>query len=633
MTIYSFKEKGWVFVSDKTQLMKLTINKILITIIFLGLSLNSNSSSIFEDLKIDNGQNAMQNVLNRNKKSLNGKWNVLVDPMNIGIKKHWGVLKLPKDKSTLYELRFEGGMMLNVPGDWNSQRPQFEYYEGAMWYKKDFYIKKQKDKRTFIHFGAVCMHSIVYLNGKEIGKHSGGWSPFQYEITDKIKEGKNYVIVRVDNVRSINTIPCMNFDWWNYGGITRDVDIITTPKTFIQDYWIRLKKGDKSKILVDILLNGKDKANQEIKLSIPDAKIHKKLKTNQKGIATLAITAKHLKLWETKEPFLYNIELSSKLDKINDKIGFRDFQVKGSNIYLNDKSIFLRGINIHEEIAMYKRRSVNKEDAEYLTNQAKDLHCNFIRLSHYPQNEYMIRLCEEKGFMMWEEIPLWQGINFSNPSVCKLARNMMKEMICRDKNRCGIVMWSIANETFASNQARCKYLIQTAKAVKSWDNTRALTSALNGIHLKKTENGYENQLIDPLKEYLDIVSLNKYMGWYNKWPCPPEDLKWVISNDKPIIFSEFGAGAVYGIQGDTTDINKWTEGYQAQTYKNDIKSFETIPNYRGSNPWILFDFRSPRRANAQYQQGWNRKGLISPNGDRKEAWYIMRKYYKNKENF
>ncbi len=572
-------------------------------------------------------QFAMQNVLGRNRQSLNGKWAVLTDIMDMGVQKRWGNPVENSDLLQLNELQYEGGATLSVPGDWNSQEPEFFYYEAPIWYQRSFYHTKGREgERHFLHFAAVANHAMVYLNGVKLGEHHGGFTPFQFEVTDLLKSGKNGVVVRVDNRRGVNTIPALTFDWWNYGGITRDVDLITTPQTYIKEYWVRLKKGTLDRIIVDVELDGANCKGEYITLNIAGTEVEKRLKTDAKGHASVELKA-DLELWSPQHPKLYDVTLATSTDKVEDRIGFRSFTVKGADILLNGEPIFLRGINIHEEIARDRRRSIDLNDAQYLCNEAQALGCNFIRLSHYPHNEYMVRLCEERGMIMWEEIPVWQSINFADTTVCNHITQMMQEMIHRDKNRCGIAIWSISNETHPVAKNRNEFLIALANKCREWDDTRAVSSAIDKIFYPKNDSS-RLVLQDPLAQHLDIIGINKYMGWYQKWLDKPENTQWETIAEKPVIISEFGAEAIYANYGDGENLNSWSEDYMSQAYKDNLRSFDQIPNLRGTAPWILFDFRSPRRAHAMYQQGWNRKGLISPEGKRKRAWYIMREYYK-----
>lgn len=574
-------------------------------------------------------QFAMQNVLGRDKESLNGKWAVLTDIMDMGVQKKWGNPVENTDLLKLNELQYEGGATLTVPGDWNSQDPELFYYESPMWYYRTFYHDAKSDKREFLHFGAVANHAIVYLNGEELGEHRGGFTPFQFEVTGKLKSGKNGVVVRVDNRRSTTTVPALAFDWWNYGGITRDVDIVSTPTTYIKDYWVRLKKGTLDRLLIDVELDGDKRAYVPVTITIQGADITKRAKSDAGGRVSLEFKA-DLDLWSPESPTMYDVVIESDMDSIEDRIGFRSFEVKGADILLNGEPIFLRGINIHEEIARDRRRSVDYHDAEFLSEEALALGCNFVRLSHYPHNEYMVRLCEQKGIIMWEEIPVWQSIDFTDESVQENITNMLQEMIHRDKNRCGISIWSVANETHPTSANRTEFLTELISKCREWDDTRAISSAIDKIFYDP-EDSSKLVLKDPLAEHLDIIGINKYMGWYQKWLDKPENTTWETIADKPVIISEFGGEAIYAKYGDGDNLNSWSEDYMSMVYRDNLTSFENIPNLRGTSPWILFDFRSPRRAHAMYQQGWNRKGLISPEGNRKQAWYIMREYYEGKK--
>ncbi|MGY0034711.1 sugar-binding domain-containing protein [Pedobacter sp. NJ-S-72] len=174
--------------------------------------------------------------------SLNGSWKVLVDPVNIGGWKKFWIEPKPQKKTDFFEYSFNGAPELNVPGDFNSQMRELSFYEGSVWYKKQFNVSKKKDARLFLYFAAVNYFSDVYLNGEKLGSHEGGFTPFQFEITDKVKEKDNSLIVKVDNSRLENGIPGRGYDWLNYGGITRDVNIIETHSTYIDDYFIQLKK-------------------------------------------------------------------------------------------------------------------------------------------------------------------------------------------------------------------------------------------------------------------------------------------------------------------------------------------------------------------------------------------------------
>lgn len=570
-------------------------------------------------------QDLLAHVEGRNYSSLNGKWEIIVDPFNRG-ELNWGnpfwKEKPPTGKTGFYEYGFEASNTLNVPGDWNSQRPELNFYEGTVWYRKQFIYAKKPGKKSFLYFGGVNYRSHVYLNDHEIGQHEGGFTPFQFDITDQLKEGWNSLYVSVNNRRSEENIPAMNFDWWNYGGIMRDVYLVETPAEYILDYFIQLAKGNDGRIQGWVQLSDK-KRGQAVKLQIPEMKLNVNLVTDDSGRAILDIPASPV-LWSPEKPKLYAVKFSTTEDNIDENIGFRTIAVSGTEIILNGKPVFLRGINFHEENPQRGGRAYSEADAMVLLNWAKELGCNFVRLTHYPQNEHMVRMAEKMGILLWEEIPLWQGIQFTNPLVLEKAKDMLRTMITRDKNRCGIILWSMSNET-AHGKYRDSVITSLASLARQMDPTRLITSAL--MYVDYADNTIT--ISDPICKVLDVIGVNEYLGWYKPWPAKPEEMKWESAFNKPLIMSEFGAEALFGQHGSADTAGLWNEEFQEQVYKDQITMLKKIPFLRGICPWILTDFRSPNRLHPVYQQGWNRKGLISEKGDRKKAWYVVKDYYGN----
>jgi beta-glucuronidase len=567
-------------------------------------------------------QSLLSNIEGRNFTSLDGKWEVIVDPFDAGNGSWKPIWKdqHPEGKTDFYEYQFNTALTLNVPGDWNSQKPELLYYEGTIWYKKTFQYQKKEGKRIFIYFGGVNYTCEVFLNNKRIGGHEGGFTPFQFEVTDKMNAGINEVILRVNSQRTPQGIPALNFDWWNYGGITRDVYLAETPTTYISDYFIQLSKEDPSKIAGYIQLAGVP-GTKNISVRIPELSINFRSHSNDQGRAGVMITAKP-DLWSPEHPKLYDVTISTDEDSIHEAIGFRSIQVKGTNILLNGSSVFLRGINIHEEIPERAGRAYSESDARLLLGWAKELGCNFVRLTHYPHNEHMVRLADKMGILLWEEIPLWQGIQFSNPIILDKANILLDEMIARDKNRCSIILWSLSNETSPS-QSRNETLSAMAAHARTLDPTRLITSAFNHVKYE----GNRVTIDDSLSKVFDVIAVNEYIGWYSPWPAKPEEMQWNSQFDKPLIMSEFGAEALFGNHGPADTASNWSEEYQEQVFLDQLTMLKKIPFLRGMTPWILADFRSPSRMHPVYQQGWNRKGLLSDKGLRKKAWYILYNYY------
>lgn len=571
-------------------------------------------------------QKAMVNVQSRNLTSLNGDWNVIIDPTGVGDWKQVWQEKKPQKKTDFVEYSFDGGSVLKVPGDFNSQMCELTYYEGTVWYKKAFNYKVSEGKRVFLYFGAVNYLADVYLNAKKIGSHEGGFTPFQFEITDNINDGNNTVIVKADNHRLGNGLPSTGYDWFNYGGITRDVDLVETNSTFIDDYFIQLKKGSLKTVLGWVHLNGVQTA-QNLKVKIPELNLVYKTRTDGNGLAKVEFTSA-FKLWSPENPKLYKVIIETETDTVVDEIGFRSIEVQGSKVLLNGKQIFLKGVNIHEENPYKGARAYSMDDAKLLLNSAKELGCNLVRLAHYPHSENMVREAEKMGIMVWSEIPVYQHIEFSDSAVPKKMETMLKEMVRRDKNRCGVIVWNLSNETYPGTPNRTNALVELTQKCRALDSTRLITHVMNTQSYKN--NSFS--VWDTLYKYSDLICLNEYIGWYVPWQGKPSEVKWqFVYPDKPVFISEFGGEALYGNKkGPTDEAASWSEEYQEQIYKDQIEMFGTIPNLCGVCPWLLFDYRSLIRMNQIYQKGYNRKGLLSEKGEKKKAWYIINEYFKRK---
>lgn len=580
------------------------------------------------------------NVYGRETLSLNGCWNAFVDQQDMGYYDYrmkptpWGFFLDAKarNKSDLVEYSFDDSPVLNVPGDWNTQDDKLFWYEGTVWYRRRFHYTPRQDRRTLLYFGAVNYESRVWVNGKEAGHHLGGFTPFCFDISDVVKDGDNTVIVMVNNKRHKEAIPTQIFDWWNYGGITRDVLIVSEPKEYVADYVVQLEKGakendlkgkyGKSRRIISFVKLNTPSAGKHVGVSIPELGISKTLTTDNNGEARLSFTARNVGLWSPESPKLYDVRISLDGEEINDRIGFRTIETQGKKILLNGKPIFLRGVCVHEETAYANRRCTNAADADTLLAWAKDLGCNFLRLAHYPHNEHAIREAEKSGFLVWEELPCYWTIDWTNPETYSNALCQLTEMIHRDHNRANIIIWSMANETPHSEE-RDQFLSSLAKYARTQDSTRLISMAMEVTSAKE----YVNKLSDNLVPYVDVISFNQYVGWYRDVNDAPK-MKWVIPYDKPVIISEFGGGAVAGRHGEKEQ--RWTEEFQAELYRQNLTMLDNIDGLAGTTPWVLKDFRSPRRPEPVIQNYFNRKGLVSDQGKRKQAFYVLKEWYKGK---
>lgn len=572
------------------------------------------------------------NINNRDITSLEGSWKTIVDPFENGyydyrllpLKSGYFSDKSYSDKTRLQEYNFETDKTLYVPGDWNTQRPELYYYEGTVWYRKRFVVETlQKDKRYFLYFGAINYEAKVYLNGTLIGEHVGGFTPFNIEITDKLQTKENSLVVKVDNKRKPEAVPTLNADWWNYGGITRQVSLVAVPRTFIRDYMIQLDKANNKFIKCWVQLDNA-KAGEKVTVKIPELSIEKTFVANQDGLAKVDIPVKKLSLWSPQNPKLYDIQILSAEDKTKDQIGFRTIETRGTDILLNGEKVFCRGISIHEEAAFDSGRAYSEEQALTLLNWAKDLGCNFVRLAHYPHNEFMVRTAERLGLMVWSEIPVYWTIHWENPQTYANAETQLTDMITRDKNRANVIIWSIANETPVGD-ARLAFLTKLANKTRQLDNTRLVAAAMEKEEIRKNEMTVH----DPLGNVLDLISFNQYVGWYDGTWEKCDQVNWSFDIKKPVFISELGGGAKFGLHGPDTEM--FTEEYQKKLYERSIEMLKRIDGLAGITPWILKDFRSPRRQLPEIQDDFNRKGLISEKGQRKQAFYVLKNWYQDIE--
>lgn len=566
-------------------------------------------------------------VDHRQSVSLNGDWHTIIDPYSVGLytfhrenRKDGYFLnqaQLPGGNK-LAEYDFSKSPTLRVPGDWNSQRPSLYYYEGLVWYQRNFDYTLREHHRAFFHIGAANYNAILWINGSKVCEHEGGFTPFDCEVTKLLHPGNNFVVIAVDNTRQAYGVPTLSTDWFNYGGLTRDVSLVDVPDKYIDDYDLHLNHARSA---VEGWVHVQDAASgANVSVTIPELKLEADAVVDSQGRAAIKLDAAGMQLWSPEQPKLYQVVLQSGDDVLRDEMGFRTVEVSGTKILLNGKPVFLRGISIHAEAPYRGGRVNNDEDVAALLGWAHELGCNYVRLAHYPHDQRMTRATDRMGIMVWSEIPVYWAEHFGDPSVLKKAEQQLNEEIRRDRNKASILLWSIANET-PNTPERTEFLKTLAGDVRTLDSTRLVTAAL----LVRSE-GHIKYVDDSLGEALDVIGANEYIGWYEQNPEGADTTEWKIAYDKPLIISEFGGGAKAGLHGPATE--RWTEEYQENIFQHQLPMLNRIPQLRGMSPWILMDFRSPRRQLAGIQDGFNRKGLISDQGEKKKAFFFLQKAYK-----
>jgi len=562
--------------------------------------------------------------------SLNGDWGTIIDPYFSGLfsfhhvekKNGWFLNQKAKPGDSFpIEYNFATAPKLKVPGDWNTQRDSLFYYEGPVWYERDFTYQPKEHTRIFLHVGAANYRSWFWVNGLKVCEHEGGFTAINCDVTSAIHAGANFVVAAVDNSRLEDGVPGLETDWWNYGGLTRDASLIEVPEAFIDQYDVHLSRTDGSQIDGWVHVNGAQ-PGAKVEVQIPELGANTSAVTGEDGRAAIHLTVHDLERWSPETPKLYKVRLSAGQDTIEDLIGFRTIETRGTEILLNGKPIFLRGICIHAEAPYRTGRANTDKDAKTLLGWARELGANYVRLAHYPHDETMLRAADRMGVLVWSENPVYWALQFDNPKVLAKATQLLDEEIGTSRNHPSIILWSMANET-PNNEARTQFIETLANRARDLDPTRLITAAL----LVRGE-GNTKIIDDPLGKALDVIGFNEYIGWYEGHPESADVTQWRIDYQKPLIVSEFGGEAKAGLHG--SDNDRWTEEYQANVYRHQLGMLNRIPQLRGMSPWILMDFRSPNRPLAGIQDEFNRKGLISDQGQKKQAFFILQKAYTEK---
>lgn len=552
-------------------------------------------------------QRTFATTTTRKQTNLEGRWDFIPDPGDVGIAEGW------------YARFPASGREMWVPGVWNTCR-EYLNYEGVAWYRTRFSIGACAV--ALVCFAAVTHQANVWLDGEPLGEHYGGFLPFCFSIPAP-ESGEHELVVRVDNTHDMaNTIPSANLDWFRYGGIHRPVwaEELPGPGHICGLRLTPVVGQGKATLRVRAELTnaGDGTLNERWTLYLDEQPVrsgHVRLDPAEAQVLLFAVDVPDARLWSPDDPQLYTVRLAFGGDDIIDRTGFRELEVSGSDILLNGTPLRIRGVNRHEDhpdwgFALPPHLMLR--DLELLA----DMGATSIRGAHYPNDQRLLDLCDERGILFMEEIPLW-GLareQMTQDIIVNRASAMLWAMIERDSNHPCIWAWSVLNGCATdSPEGRLvvERLIDTAREA---DPTRPVTYATN------------RNLHDICLDLVDVVCVNAYYGWYSHdltWPEFLDRMRAQVGA-KPMLVTEFGAGAIYGFHA-LEDGVIWSEEYQQRLLVDCVQHFCQRTDLAGFYVWQFCDTRSDGGERAlRRPRSYNNKGLVDEYRRPKLAYEALR---------
>ena len=553
---------------------------------------------------------------------------------------------------------------LNLPHTWNSEDATDlnpGYRRDASWYQKDLIIPRiDKNRNYSLYFEGSNVTTKIYVNGKEAGGHVGGYIGFTIDITNFIKEGSNEIFARVDNSYDIEIIPSQKSDFFIYGGITRDVWLVSQYKNHIDDIKISTPVVSAKKASLQIISSIKNPDNSKDLALTVILKNPKGKKVDSKTIPvsdkTASITFENIKnpeLWDTENPNLYSVTaiLSDKnkiTDTITEKVGFRWFEFKDHGpFYLNGKRLLIRGTHRHEEQAGVGAAMTNEQHRADMES-IKKMGANFVRLAHYPQDPEIYKACDELGLLVWDELPWCRG-GIGNEVWQANTKNMLTEIIHQNYNHPSIIIWSLGNE------------MNWLPDFPDGDNaqkTNAFLTELNDIahQLDPTRKTAIRKYYEG-SQIVDVFSPSIWSGWYSgSYKSYQKAIDVYKKEYKHFIHAEYGGDSHVGrhsenpVTGENiikaegweeaivqtkvaniAQIGDWSENYIVDLFDWHLYISENDPTFVGNVQWAFKDFATPLRPEDDIPY-MNQKGLVDRSGNPKDAYYVFKSYW-SKEPF
>jgi len=557
----------------------------------------------------------------RNMYTLDGVWKYVFDKENTGLEQKW-YENFPADANDIC-----------IPGCWQNEMDQI-YCEDVCWFMREF--ETRTDSINMV-FGAVQNECDVYVDGKHMAYHYGGFTEFSSLMTN-IGKGKHTIVMRVKNTNTdLDTIPLTHVDWFHFGGIIRSVEVHEIEGLWIKDVKVDYDLSDDLKsatvnTFVTVENITFEDLSDNITLSIGDEEyisLSIDVKKQEAKVFELdKITLNDIRLWGIFKPELYDVTVRLSNDDLTERIGFRKIEAKGKDILLNGEKIFLKGVNRHEEHPDWGHampQKLIKRDIDII----RDLGCNAIRGSHCPNSKWTLDYLDSVGMLFWEEIPMW-GMReepLKTPLLWERGLKMHEEMVKRDFHHPCIIFWGLHNEIDTRMEEAREGSIRYIEMIKSIDPKHRLLTFATMF-----------DMTDICLDLVDVISCNKYIGWYGykqpkeEWPEFLNKFKAHLKEqglgDKPFIMSEYGAGGIYGEV--RMEAVKWSENFQAEYDAYATKLFMDDPDISGTYIWQYCDIRSSQKLEMGRPRSHNNKGLVNEYRCPKLAYFKIKEIYNNK---
>ncbi len=560
--------------------------------------------------------------------SLNSYWKLMTCKEDEGLSQGWN------------EAIPQGAEDIWVPSCWNEWKPEMRNYDGVAWYFKEIVIAREENiERYVLFFHGVNYRCDVWVNGQRAGAHIGGSSPFEFDITALIRWGeKNLIAVRVDSRVDAFSIPPAGVDWYNYGGIFRDVCLLGTGADFFEDVTVVTRMSGEVTIEVE---NGcfDPSAAYSMTVRVEDTEALSDVFRGEYALTAEKTTVRfpipQPKLWSLERPFLYSFELVLRqngaiVDQWRHRIGIREFSIKDRKIWINGDPVMLRGYSKHEEYPLHARTFVEaivRKDYDLL----KQGGCNFARLCHYPHHLGEYAIASELGVAVIAEVP---NLNFTpehflREDVRENAVNQMKELIKYYKNETCIMFWSLFIECRTDAEEAVDFVPAYIEMVKALDPTRLTIHA----SIRPT--------IDKTYDYFDVVGVNYWTGWYNGETVEEGSavLDLIASRypEKPMIMTSGGWEAIPGLHAYRAEV-KWSEESQEAYLDRVTRMYQSKDYIVGQILWTFNDHRVMPwlDADKDWYKGWwtqrpaemNFKGVLDYYRRPKLAYYRLQDTFK-----